>query len=80
MRNYSRMKNQVTVSINQPSSLKRKTMAHSILPEVGLTIGRTDKIILTTPLVIVTAHRGEATALVPNGPGARTAVMKTAFI
>lgn len=42
-------------------------MAHSILPEVGLTIGRTDKIILTTPLVIVTAHRGEATALVPNG-------------
>lgn len=42
-------------------------MAHSILPEVGLTIGRTDKIIPTTPLVIVTAHRGEATALVPNG-------------
>ncbi len=35
MRNYSRMKNQVTVSINQPLKFEKKITVHFIFPEVG---------------------------------------------
>lgn len=59
MRNYSRMKNQVTVSINQPLKFEKKITVHFIFPEVGPITGLPDKIVAITLLATVTVHLGQ---------------------
>lgn len=80
MRNYSRMKNQVTVSINQPLKFEKKITVLFIFLVVGPITGLPDKIVAITPLATVTVHPGAATASVHSVHGMRTATLMIAFI
>ncbi len=59
MRNYSRMKNQVTVSINQPLKFEKRITVHFISREAGQITGPPGKTVLITLLVIAIVRPGQ---------------------
>lgn len=65
MRNYSRMKNQVTVSINQPLKFEKKDYGSFYL-EAGQITGPPGKTVLITLLVIAIVRPGAVTVSVLN--------------
>ena len=76
MRNYSRMKNQVTVSINQPLKYGKEDYGSFYLSGSWSDYWASGQNNTNYSLGSVTAHRGAATALVLSAPGIKTAIMK----
>ncbi|MGC6746459.1 fimbria/pilus outer membrane usher protein [Escherichia coli] len=81
MRNYSRMKNQVTVSINQPLKFEKKRLRFILsFRKLVRLLGFRTKIVAITLLATVTVHPGAATVSVPSVHGMKTATLTIAFI
>lgn len=79
MRNYGRMKNQFTVSINQPLRFGKDDYGSFYTSGSWSDYWGAGRAAVIIQSATVTALHGEATVSAPNAPGMNTAKQKTAF-